>query len=112
VISIQLNGDKIHLPLRITPKGGKTAIQPFEAGDKWLRIKVKEPPEDGKANAAVIELLSKTLSVPKRDLQIIRGEASRIKHVSIQCDNSEILLNLLAKAIGSTVEACFTGLNP
>jgi len=49
-----------------------------------LKIRVTVPPEGGKANRAVVELLSKTLKVPKSSIQITRGETGRIKTVRIE----------------------------
>ncbi|WP_244829532.1 DUF167 domain-containing protein [Desulfurobacterium thermolithotrophum] len=49
-----------------------------------LKIKVTVPPEGGKANQKIIELLSKALKVPKRDIDIVKGETSRIKVVRIE----------------------------
>jgi len=45
---------------------------------------VTVPPEGGKANRAVVELLSKTLKVPKSSIEIVRGETSRVKTVRIE----------------------------
>lgn len=47
-------------------------------------MKVTVPPEGGKANKAVVELLAKVLKVPKRSVNIVRGETSRIKTVRIE----------------------------
>ena len=49
-----------------------------------LKIKVSDPPEGGKANAAVCALLAKTLGVPVRDVQIIEGHTQPRKKVRIQ----------------------------
>ena len=48
-----------------------------------LLVKVTAPPVDSAANAAVIELLAKNLKVPKRDIAIVGGEASRNKRVRV-----------------------------
>ena len=42
------------------------------------------PPEGGKANRKVVELLSKALKVPGSNIEIVRGETSRIKLVRIE----------------------------
>ena len=48
-----------------------------------LHLKIAAPPVDGAANQAVIELLAKSLDLPKRDIAIISGDASRNKRVRI-----------------------------
>lgn len=66
-----------------------------------LKIRVTAPPEDGKANESVINLLSKELKVPKSSFKIIKGVLSREKVVLIKNENiDEIerkLQNLLEK---------------
>ncbi|HRD52889.1 MAG TPA: DUF167 domain-containing protein, partial [Flavobacteriales bacterium] len=41
------------------------------------------PPVSGEANDAVCVLLAKCLGIPKRDVQVVSGEKSRDKIVSI-----------------------------
>ena len=57
-------------------------IEKIEEGR--LKIRVTVPPEGGKANKAVVELLAKTLKVPKSSIQIVRGETSRTKTVRVE----------------------------
>ncbi len=51
--------------------------------NRACKIKLTAAPAEGKANRALIELLSKRLGVPKSSLKIVRGEASRLKLVSV-----------------------------
>ena len=39
---------------------------------------------DSAANAAVIDLLAESLDLPKRAVQIVRGETARLKHVRVE----------------------------
>ena len=48
-----------------------------------LRVRVMAPPERGKANQALVELLSTALKVPKGTLRIIKGHTSRDKWVAV-----------------------------
>ena len=52
--------------------------------DGIVQIRVTAPPADGKANAAVCAILSKTLGLPKTSIQVQRGASSRHKVVSIE----------------------------
>jgi uncharacterized protein len=52
--------------------------------DGVLLLKVTAPPVDSAANAAVIDLLASALDVPKRAVQIVRGETSRLKHIRVE----------------------------
>lgn len=72
--------------LRLTPKGGRDAIEGWETasdGNEHLKARVRAVPEDGKANAALIALLAKTLSVPKSSITILAGATSRLKRIEI-----------------------------
>ena len=62
--------------VRVTPRAGRNAIV---ADDRSLRVYVTAAPEGGKANTAVVKLLSKAIGVPKSRLRLVRGEASRDK---------------------------------
>jgi uncharacterized protein (TIGR00251 family) len=48
-----------------------------------LKIRITTPPEKGKANEAVVELLAKNLKVPKSSIKIVSGHTSRIKKILI-----------------------------
>ena len=47
-------------------------------------VRVKEKPEDGKANRAIIKILSEYFNVPSSRLKIIIGERSKRKIISIE----------------------------
>ncbi|WP_375793552.1 DUF167 family protein [Chlamydia sp. 12-01] len=67
------------LEVKVTPKSKENKIVGFEG--EVLKIRVTEAPEKGKANEAVIALLAKALSLPKRDVTLISGETSRKKRL-------------------------------
>jgi uncharacterized protein YggU (UPF0235/DUF167 family) len=68
------------LQLRVTPKAARNSVTRDGA---QLRAYVTAVPENGKANAAVIKLLSKALGIPKSRLQLVRGDTSRDKQFRI-----------------------------
>ncbi|MGP6089879.1 DUF167 domain-containing protein [Antarctobacter jejuensis] len=63
--------------VRVTPKAARNAVTLDEAGK--LRVTVTAVPEGGKANTAVLRLLSKALGVPKSRIALLRGATSRDK---------------------------------
>jgi uncharacterized protein (TIGR00251 family) len=73
---------RIILTLKVIPKASKTEIVGW-LDDGALKIKVSAAPEKGKANAAVCEFLATELRVPRRNVQILRGETSHTKQVEI-----------------------------
>jgi len=46
-------------------------------------VKVTAPPEKGKANEAVIELLADFFDAPKNSISIVGGKSTRMKIVDI-----------------------------
>lgn len=64
------------IAVRVTPRASRNAV--VLDGDT-IRVMVTTVPEDGKANAAVIKLLSKALGVAKSRLVLLRGASARDK---------------------------------
>ena len=69
------------IKVRVQTKASRNQVDRF-AGDT-LRIRVTAPPEDGKANQVVIDLLANGLNVAKSSIRIVRGHSSRDKLVSV-----------------------------
>jgi hypothetical protein len=63
--------------VKVVPASSKDAIVGWLGGS--LKVKVKAPPEKGKANAAVIDLLANQLGIAKDAIEIISGHASSSK---------------------------------
>jgi len=74
------------LRVRLTPSGGADRIDGVDAdaaGRRHIKARVRVPPEDGKANAALEALLAKTFGVAKSAVAVERGATARIKRVRI-----------------------------
>ena len=74
-----MNG--VTIELRVQPRARRTAL---EATGDALKAAVTAPPEDGKANDAVIALLSEEWRLPKSAFAVIKGAAARNKTVSVK----------------------------
>lgn len=62
------------------------------------KLKITAPPVDGAANSEIIKIFSKLLNIPKSDIIISSGQASRIKILDINTDKShEEITALLEK---------------
>lgn len=97
-------GDHARLSVRLTPSGGRDCFdgtEPDADGMAWLKARVSSPPEDGKANKALIAMLSKALKRPKSDITFISGETARKKFLRIVGDPEDLDVRLAALA-GST----------
>ena len=69
------------LVLRVTP-GAR--VESVELGEGKLLVKVRTKPEDGKANAAVLDLLAQALGIATSRLRMLRGATGRDKLVQIE----------------------------
>jgi hypothetical protein len=76
-------GDVLHI--RVTPKASSNRIkvEPQPDGSTHFRVYVTTVPEDGKANKAVIALLSKYLGIPKTSMTITHGTTGKDKTIKI-----------------------------
>jgi uncharacterized protein (TIGR00251 family) len=71
----------IRLNLRVSPGAGRSAVV-GRHGDAW-KLRVAAPPERGRANASVVDLLAASLEVRGPDVRIVGGTLSRDKVVEI-----------------------------
>ncbi|MCM8794865.1 MAG: DUF167 domain-containing protein [Candidatus Omnitrophica bacterium] len=59
----------------------------FPTPDGGLTVKVTEPAKEGRANAAVIEMLARHFGLPRGAVRIVRGETSRRKLIEIDLED-------------------------
>ena len=85
--------DGVILTVRLTPKGGRDAIdgiEPGADGKPVLKVRVRAAPSEGQANDALVRLIAKVVGVPPRAVNLITGHTSRLKRLKI--DGSAIAL--------------------
>lgn len=68
--------------LRVSP-GARRSKLAGRHGDGW-KVRVSAPPERGRANEAVLDLLAETLELPRRSLSIVSGHGGREKVVLME----------------------------
>jgi uncharacterized protein (TIGR00251 family) len=89
--------DGLIVTVRLTPKGGRDAIDGLETladGRVVLKVRVRAIPSEGEANAALGRLLAKAVGVPPSRVDIVGGATSRIKRVKIMGDAAALGLAL------------------
>ena len=77
----------IRLFVRLTPKASVERIDgwDFDAhGRRYLKVRVREAPIEGRANTALIAFLAKSLNVPKSRLTLVAGDTARLKAIEIE----------------------------
>ncbi len=89
----RIDDDHVLLAVRLTPNGGRDAFDGVEVtadGLAHLKARVTAVPEKGKANKALIVLLSKRLKVPKTAISVVSGETARQKILRIEGDPEDL----------------------
>ena len=82
------------LQIKVIPSSSKDCIAGWL--DDTLKLKVKAPPDKGKANKAVIKVLEKILELPKGSVTISSGTTSSRKTIEIESENSDVIKQKLA----------------
>jgi uncharacterized protein (TIGR00251 family) len=83
---------------RVSPNARQTALiglMEISGGQTAFKVSLKDPPEDGKANKALIQLIAKSWKIPKSTLTIKSGDTSRIKTVLIEGDTAALKTTVL-----------------
>ena len=70
------------LRVRVQPGARLTGLVGWMA-DGTLKLKVSAPPEAGRANRAVVELLAGVLGVREGAVRVVRGQSARAKTVEV-----------------------------
>jgi uncharacterized protein len=70
------------ITVKVIPRAKKTAVAGV-MDDGTIKIKIAAPPVDGAANKALVEFLAEALGLPKNQVDIVAGETSERKLISL-----------------------------
>jgi uncharacterized protein (TIGR00251 family) len=73
----------VKLALRVQPGAKRNALLARLASGEW-KVAVAAPPLEGRANEAVVELVSELLGVKRRQVTVAKGTSSRSKLVEVE----------------------------
>lgn len=79
-------GDGLRLTVRLTPRGGRDAIDGVETladGRLVLKVRVRAAPSEGEANAALTALLAREFDLPRSAVTLVAGATARLKTVAL-----------------------------
>lgn len=79
---LRADRDAVVLDIHVQPGAACTELA-GEHGDA-LKIRLRAPPVDGKANAALLAFIAERLGVAKARVELIAGASSRRKRVRVQ----------------------------
>lgn len=71
----------VKVKLKVIPNAPRNEVVRWSGGE--LTIKLTAPPVEGKANRELVKFLAKVMGVSGRDVEILRGDTSRHKSVSV-----------------------------
>jgi hypothetical protein len=83
------------LSLHVQPGARKCEIVGLH-GDA-LKVRLAAPPVDGKANACLIEFLADRLDVPRAQVVLVSGAASRLKRLRVAGVSEQAIARLKAE---------------
>jgi uncharacterized protein (TIGR00251 family) len=77
MIALSDHPEGVLLPVRAQPGARKAGVLSEQAGS--LKVAVTAPPEDGRANKALLEVLREALDLKRSQIELASGETSREK---------------------------------
>lgn len=97
MIEIGAHKDGVILPVRAQPGARKAGVIGEQAGS--LKVAVTAPPEDGKANRALMDVLREALDLKRSQIALVAGTTSREKKFLVTGMNREELEMRVAKLL-------------
>lgn len=89
--------DGVVIRVHVQPKARREQIIGMHGGR--IKLAVTEPPDKGKANAAVVGLVAAALSLPASRVELLRGETSRQKDLLVRNLDAAEVSRLLAASL-------------
>ena len=96
IYDVQDDGTVV-LRLAVSPGAGRSTVV-GRHGDA-LKVRVGAPPEKGRANEAVVQLVATVVGAAPKDVTLVSGETSRTKRVAVRGVEVEDLRRRLDDAL-------------
>jgi uncharacterized protein (TIGR00251 family) len=82
MIAVTEHAEGLVLPVRAQPRARRNGVQGEQAGA--LKVAVTAPPQDGRANEALAEVLRAALGLKRSQLELAAGATSRDKRFLVR----------------------------
>ncbi len=99
MIAVSEHAEGCVLPVRAQPGARKAGALGGQAGA--LKLAVTAPPEDGRANKALTELLRELLGLKRSQVELVSGATSREKRFLIRGVTKVELEGSLSRLLGN-----------
>ena len=70
------------LVIRLTPRAGRDEVVGWQ-GDE-LRVRLRAPPVEGRANDALLRFIASRLDVPPSSVTLVSGATARVKRLRVE----------------------------
>lgn len=70
------------MKVRVAPRAPRNRIAALT--EQYLKVALKAPPVEGRANRELLHFLSRVLEVPEKRLRLRSGKGSRLKTLEIE----------------------------
>ncbi|KQU52659.1 hypothetical protein ASG72_07035 [Bosea sp. Leaf344] len=100
------SAEGVRIAVRLTPRGGRDALDGVECladGRCVLKLRVRAAPSEGEANAALLQLMSRLLDLPRSRIALVQGASARIKTLAVAGD--PLLIGARLEALLATERA-------
>jgi uncharacterized protein (TIGR00251 family) len=98
MIALTDHADGLVLPVRAQPGARRAGVQGEQNGA--LKVAVTAPPEDGRANKALVEALAEALGVRRSQVELLSGATGRDKRFLVRGLSREELTAKVAGLLG------------
>lgn len=85
----------MRLALKVVPGASRDRVAGWLDGR--LKVLVAAPPERGRANAAAVALIARSLGLPRSAVRLSAGETSPLKVLEIDAEEAVVLARLPAR---------------
>ncbi len=86
-------GDSISFKVYVVPRASHSEIVGEYNGA--LRVRLAAPPVDGAANEELVKTLARSLKLPRRAVEIVAGQSSRLKQLRVSGARPDVLLKMV-----------------
>ena len=98
-LSLSADAEGTLLPVKVSPGSSREGLVGL-LGDR-LKVAVRAPPEKGKANRALLDLLTRVLELPRGTLELVAGAGSSLKTVRARGIRPDTLERALDHALAT-----------
>ncbi len=89
----------ILIEVEVHPNSSRSAITGYNEWRNRLQISTKSLAIKGEANREMIKIISKSFNLQKSQIEIIKGQTSRLKQIKLSSEEIEIISKKLIEII-------------